>query len=165
MTAAQMLAAAGEPNTKAGRANFHKRFKDKQAFDAWYNSKKEYGGGLTNMIAFPQQPIASYAYGGASAKQFFAPNYMPFNGPIGFYEHGGITNEIAFPQQPTERINFSAFPWKPKYNMGGLPGGANNMPCFECGGYMEPGGNVGNSYVQAPDADAYFAAQDAAANP
>jgi len=165
MNAAQMLAAAGEPNTTAGRAKFHQRFTSKAAFDAWYNSKKEYGGGLTDGIAFPQQPMASYAYGGASAKQFFAPNYMPFNGPVGFYEHGGMTNEIAFPQQPTERINFSAFPWQPKYDMGGLPGGSNDMPCLECGGnmayggYMQPGG-----YVQAPDADAYFAAQDAAAN-
>jgi hypothetical protein len=165
MNAAQMLAAAGEPNTTAGRAKFHQRFPSKAAFDAWYTPKKEYGGGLTDGIAFPQQPVASYAYGGDSAKQFFAPNYMPFNGPVGFYEHGGMTNEIAFPQQPTEHINFSAFPWKPKYDMGGLPGGSNDMPCLECGGnmayggYMQPGG-----YVQAPDADAYFAAQDAAAN-
>ena len=168
MNAAQMLAAAGEPNTTAGRAKFHQRFKNKQAFDVWYNSKKEYGGGLTDGIAFPQQPMASYAYGGDSAKQFFAPNYMPFNGPVGFYEHGGITNEIAFPQQPTEHINFSAFPWKPKYDMGGLPGGSNDMPCLECGGnmayggYMQPGGPVG--YKPAPNPDTYFAAQDAAAN-
>ncbi len=166
MNAAQMLAAAGEPNTTAGRAKFHQRFTSKAAFDAWYNSKKEYGGGLTDGIAFPQQPDASsnkapyYEKGG-----FFAPNVMPWNGPIGFYEHGGMTDEIAFPQQPTERINFSAFPWQPKYDMGGLPGGSNDMPCLECGGnmayggYMQPGG-----YVQAPDADAYFAAQDAAAN-
>jgi len=169
MNAAQMLAAAGEPNTTAGRANFHKRFKDKQAFDAWYNSKKQYGGGLTDGIAFPQQPDASsrrvpyYDKGG-----IFAPNVMPWNGPVGFYEHGGMTNEIAFPQQPTEHINFSAFPWKPKYDMGGLPGGSNDMPCLECGGnmayggYMEPGGPVG--YKLPPDPDTYFAAQDAAIN-
>jgi hypothetical protein len=169
MNAAQMLAAAGEPNTTAGRANFHKRFKDKQAFDAWYNSKKQYGGGLTDGIAFPQQPDASsrrvpyYDKGG-----IFAPNVMPWNGPVGFYEHGGMTNEIAFPQQPTEHINFSAFPWKPKYDMGGLPGGSNDMPCLECGGnmayggYMKPGGPVG--YKLPPDPDTYFAAQDAAIN-
>jgi len=149
MNAAQMLAAAGEPNTTAGRAKFHQRFTSKAAFDAWYNSKKEYGGGLTDGIAFPQQPDASsnkapyYEKGG-----FFAPNVMPWNGPIGFYEHGGMTDEIAFPQQPTERINFSAFPWQPKYDMGGLPGGSNDMPCLECGGnmayggYMQPGGTT-----------------------
>ncbi len=141
MNAAQMLAAAGEPNTTAGRAKFHQRFTSKAAFDAWYNSKKEYGGGLTDGIAFPQQPDASsnkapyYEKGG-----FFAPNVMPWNGPIGFYEHGGMTDEIAFPQQPTERINFSAFPWQPKYDMGGLPGGSNDMPCLECGGNMAYGG-------------------------
>ena len=150
MTAAQMLAAAGEPNTKAGRAKFHKRFPTKQAFDAWYTPKKEYGGGLTDGIAFPQQPDASsnrapyYEKGG-----FFAPNVMPWNGPIGFYEQGGLTDEIAFPQQPTDHINFSAFPWQPQYAMGG-------KPCYECGGnYMEPGG-VPSPYKQAPsDPDAW----------
>jgi len=168
MNAAQMLAAAGEPNTTAGRAKFHQRFPSKAAFDAWYNSKKEYGGGLTDGIAFPQQPMASYAYGGVSDKQFFAPNYKPFNGPIGFYGNGGMTDEIAFPQQPTEHINFSAFPWQPKYDMGGLPGGSNDMPCLECGGnmayggYMQPGGPVG--YKPAPNPDTYFNEQDAALN-
>ena len=316
MNAAQMLAAAGEPNTTAGREKFHQRFPSKAAFDAWYTPKKEYGGGLTDGIAFPQQPDASsrrvpyYDKGG-----FFAPNVMPWNGPIGFYEHGGLhkyqgdiggsqvppflgtdpnnyyterdqaalqgqqnfgdqgfdyegpitrpgysfppsvtpspytpyipglelgedsdrnpnvnigvgdpytrkkhpsggggnsrhrqpfgkqlgrwweknfqgrgggrkynvnrcwkgncheyggmTDGIAFPQQPTEHINFSAFPWQPKYdmggmnyNMGGLPMNDNGEPCYECGGYMEPGGPVG--YKPAPNPDTYFNEQDAA---
>jgi hypothetical protein len=160
MTAAQMLSAAGESNTPQGRANFHKKFPNKDAFDQWYDSKKEYGG-MTNEIAFPQQPRASFAYGGASEEEFFAPNYMPYNGPTSFYEQGGLTDGIAFPQQPTDHINFSAFPWQPKYAMGGLPMGANNEPCYECGGnYMQPGGPVGNK--PAPNPDTYFNEQDAA---
>lgn len=99
MTSAEMLSAAGFPNTKKGRADFYKRFPNENAFFAWYNSKKEFGGGLTDGIAFPQQPDASsrrvpyYDKGG-----FFAPNVMPWNGPIGFYAEGGGTEGTKEPR-------------------------------------------------------------------
>ena len=64
------------------------------------------------------------------------------------YAMGGITDGKAFPQQATakEFFNNTFAPNTPRgfYKSGGaLPGGANEMPCFECGGYMEMGGEEG----------------------
>ena len=105
---------------------------------------KYYKGG----IAFPQQPTAGDTKG-QQESEFYSPNWIP-PGPVGFYEHGGI----AYPQLPTEDYFFSGSPWMPHYEMGGLPGGANNMPCYECGGYME---NGGPTPVSAMDANAWLA--------
>ena len=99
------------------------------------NMNKYYKGG----IAFPQQPTA----GDTPREQqteFYSPNWIP-PGPVGFYDMGGATDGIAFPQQPEEEIYFSAFPWRPDYGVGGaLPGGANEMPCYSCGGGYQEGG-------------------------
>jgi hypothetical protein len=126
MTAAQMLKMAGFPDTEAGRKAFYKKFKSKDDFDKVYAN-----GGATNEIAFPQAPTAN---------QYFSNTFRP-NYPKGYYAEGGNTNKIAFPQAPTSEYFFSAYSWPPQYYAGGgLPNGANNMPCMECGGYMQDGG-------------------------
>lgn len=138
MTAADMLAAAGEPNTKEGRARFHKRFPSKEVFDAWYNQQNmarggspmvavpaafyQNGGGITDQIAYPQLPTDDYMFEGAS----WSPSYKQLGG-------------IAYPQQPTADIFFSGHGWTPQYAKGG-------QPCYNCGGsYMEDGGQYGGS--------------------
>jgi hypothetical protein len=82
--------------------------------------------------------------GQPTAKEFFQQTWIP-PGPVGFYKLGGqSTDEIAFPQQVPANYFFAGVPWENDLGHfaygGGLPGGANNMPCFECGGYMEMGG-------------------------
>jgi hypothetical protein len=122
MTAADMLAAAGESNTKEGRARFHKRFPSKEDFDNWYSQQNMarggspmvavpvafyQDGGATDGIAYPQQPTSQYMFEGAS----WYPSYKQLGG-------------IAYPQQPTADVFFSGQGWTPKYADGGQYGGS-----------------------------------------
>lgn len=87
------------------------------------------GGVSTNELAYPQQPTAN---------QFFSRGFIP-QGPVGFYAFGGPAQ--PFPQAPPMDVMFSGAQWSPQYGYGGgLPGGSNEMPCLECGGYMQDGG-------------------------
>ena len=96
-------------------------------------------GGYTDEVAFPQQPTAEH---------FYNSGWKP-NTPFGFYEEGGLTDEIAFPQQPVDAWIHAHTPYVPSYNVGGgLPDGANNMPCMNCGGYMQDGGSSDGSANQ-----------------
>lgn len=92
--------------------------------------KKKKNGGTPE--AFPQQP---------TSQEFFAQGWIP-PGPVGFYMHGGTHLPEAFPQQVPANYFFAGVPWQPHFEMGGgLPGGANNIPCMECGGqHMQQGG-------------------------
>jgi hypothetical protein len=172
MTAAQMLAMGGFPDTPEGREAFYNEFPDESTFMARYGGHMAMGG-LTNKVAFPQQPVENKFYsegfrpsvpfgfyqdGGLTnevafpqqpvADKFYNSGWKP-NVPFGFYEEGGLTNEIAFPQQPVDAWIHARTPYVPSYNVGGaLPGGANEMPCFQCGGRMQDGGsaNSGTQY-------------------
>ena len=96
-------------------------------------------GGYTDEVAFPQQPTANH---------FYNSGWKPST-PFGFYEEGGLTNEIAFPQQPVDAWIHAHTPYVPSYNVGGgLPSGANDMPCMNCGGYMQDGGSSDGSANQ-----------------
>jgi len=85
--------------------------------------------------------------GQPTAKTFFGQTWIP-PGPVGFYKLGGQnTDGIAFPQQVPDNYFFAGVPWQNSLGHfaygGGLPGGANQgMPCLECGGYMEMGGDT-----------------------
>ena len=58
MTAAQMLKAAGFPDTPQGRKSFYSQYPDEQAFMKKHGKKMAMGG-LTNEVGFPQQPTAN----------------------------------------------------------------------------------------------------------
>ena len=166
MTAAQMLAMGGFPDTPEGREAFYNEYPDESTFMAKFGGQMAMGGS-TNQIAFPQQPVENkfysegfrpsvpfgfYQEGGLTnevafpqqpvADRFYNSGWKPST-PFGFYEEGGLTNEIAFPQQPVSDWIHAHTPYVPSYNVGGgLPGGANEMPCFQCGGRMQDGGSA-----------------------
>ena len=62
----------------------------------------------------------------------------------------GDTTFVVDTRLPKDVEALKKFGIKPK-KYGGLPGGANDMPCFECGGYTEEGGSVSAfNYGQFP---------------
>ena len=147
-------------------ASFHKQMKTggssgvafpQQSTMAKLTSRKK--GGSLSGAPYDGQP---------TAKEFFQQTWIP-PGPVGFYEDGGQnslqgmqnpnfntgyalggqnTNGIAFPQQVPANYFFAGVPWQNDLGHfaygGGLPGGSNEMPCLDCGGYMEMGG--GNQF-------------------
>jgi hypothetical protein len=124
MNAQQMLAMGGFPDTAEGRQAFYNQYPDEASF----HKKMKTGG--SSGLAFPQQPTAG---------EFYAPQYTP-NSPVGFYKHGGL----AYPQQPPADMFFSGHPFTPEYARGG-------MPCMDCGGYMDDGGQASPfGYGQMP---------------
>ena len=144
-------------------ASFHKKMKTggssgvafpQQSTMAKLTSRKK--GGSLSGAPYDGQP---------TAKEFFQQTWIP-PGPVGFYEDGGEnpsqgmqnpnfntgyalggqnTNGIAFPQQVPANYFFAGVPWQNDLGHfaygGGLPGGSNEMPCLDCGGYMEMGGD------------------------
>ena len=113
-------------------------YTEKQLLKMGYQKSRKDGGTLDE-IAFPQQPTANH---------FYNSGWKP-NTPFGFYEEGGLTDEIAFPQQPVDAWIHAHTPYVPSYNVGGgLPDGANDMPCMNCGGYMQDGGSSDGSANQ-----------------
>lgn len=126
MNAQQMLAMGGFPDTAEGRQAFYNQYPDEASF----HEKMKTGG--SSGLAFPQQPTAG---------EFYAPQYTP-NSPVGFYQNGGL----AYPQQPPADMFFSGHPFTPEYARGG-------MPCMDCGGYMDDGGQASPfGYGQMPPA-------------
>lgn len=124
MNAQQMLAMGGFPDTAEGRQAFYNQYPDEASF----HEKMRTGG--SSGLAFPQQPTAG---------EFYAPQYTP-NSPVGFYQNGGL----AYPQQPPADMFFSGHPFTPEYARGG-------MPCMDCGGYMDDGGQASPfGYGQMP---------------
>jgi hypothetical protein len=124
MNAQQMLAMGGFPDTAEGRQAFYNQYPDEASF----HKKMKTGG--SSGLAFPQQPTAA---------EFYAPQYTP-NSPVGFYQNGGL----AYPQQPPADMFFSGHPFTPEYASGG-------MPCMDCGGYMDDGGQASPfGYGQMP---------------
>lgn len=119
MTKEEILKAAGFPNTKEGVKAFYKEYDNPEVFFA------KHGGSLSG-APHNGQPTADefFSYGSHYNDSVNVPMGNPF-----YAAEGGTP--------------YYGGPTRPYTYGGGLPGGANeyDMPCMNCGGYMEEGGD------------------------